>query len=103
MNDRGTKKWTSLMLPEHIKILEDWWQADKKKVKPMIDEQLQIEFGSLLQLALKDDLPVAVTYYADFNFHTVKGKLTVIDASNRRVQVADKEINMDDITEVTML
>ena len=103
VNDRGTKKWTSLMLPEHIKMLEDIWKEDKKKIKPMMDEQLQIEFGSLLQLALKDDLTVEVTYHADFNFHTTKGKLTMIDALNRRVQFSYKEINMDDITEVTIL
>lgn len=103
VNDRGTKKWTSLMLPEHIKMLEGIWKEDEKKLKPMMDEQLQIEFGSLLQLALKDDLTVEVTYYADFNFHTAKGKLTMIDALNRRLQFPDMEINMDAITEVTIL
>lgn len=39
LKDRGSIKWTSLMLPEHVELLKNLWQEDKKTVKPILDEQ----------------------------------------------------------------
>ncbi|SHF55195.1 YolD-like family protein [Ornithinibacillus halophilus] len=39
VHDRGSIKWTSLMLPEHVALLEEMWHTDKKISKPILDEQ----------------------------------------------------------------
>lgn len=105
VNERGTKKWTSLMLPEHVKMLKDMWQEDDLKEKPIIDEQLQVEFGVKLRLASKDDLTVEITYYANQNYHIEKGKLIFLDPISRQLRfVSNNEyICLDDIIEVTIL
>jgi len=38
LRDRGTKKWTSIMLPEHAKMLEHIWKESEHKDKPILDE-----------------------------------------------------------------
>ncbi|MFA1820537.1 YolD-like family protein [Virgibacillus oceani] len=77
-NDRGSIKWTSLMMPEHVEMLNQMWAEDDKKEKPILDEQ-QIEENSIkLQLAIHNSLTLKIKYYKDHNFRTVKGKLKSI-------------------------
>ena len=104
INDRGTKKWTSIMMPEHIKMLEDMWKEADRKMKPTMDEQLQVEFGMKLQLALKDDLTVEVKYYADYDFKKIKDKIIFIDSINRNLQFRNGDnVCIDDIIDVVIL
>ncbi|GIP64468.1 hypothetical protein J32TS6_30230 [Virgibacillus pantothenticus] len=39
VNDRVTIKWTSIMLPEHVEMLEEVWKEQEYKEKPILDEQ----------------------------------------------------------------
>ncbi|MBM7598454.1 hypothetical protein JOC34_000811 [Virgibacillus halotolerans] len=102
VNDRGTKKWTSLMMPEHIQMLDELWKEDDKKTKPIIDEQQREEFDIKLQIALKDHLTVEVVYFVDYDFHTVKGKLDKIDVLNGRLHIDNMRIDINDVIEVTI-
>lgn len=103
-NDRGTIKWTSLMLPEHVKMLNDIWQEDNRKEKPILDEQQKIEINGMLQLALKDNLTVAVTYYDDYDHHTVKSKLLSFDVLSKKLKFANgMEIILEAIIEADIL
>ena len=105
VNDRGTKKWTAMMMPEHIKMINDLWSEDDRKEKPILDEQQKVEIDLKLQLAIKDDLTVEVEYYGDYDYHTEKGKLLIVDSLNRRLRFDDKEteIQLDDIIDVNIL
>lgn len=40
IKDRGTKKWTSIMLPEHVKALRELNAELNKVEKPILDEQI---------------------------------------------------------------
>ncbi|ALX48512.1 YolD-like family protein [Lentibacillus amyloliquefaciens] len=75
VNDRGTKKWTALMMPEHEEMLRKWWAAQDYKEKPILDEQQKEEINARLQAAFHNSLPVEVTYYNRGEFLTAKGKL----------------------------
>ncbi|GEN31675.1 hypothetical protein HNQ35_002040 [Cerasibacillus quisquiliarum] len=44
IKDRGTKKWTSIMLPEHVKALKQLLADERKEQKPLLDEQHLIEW-----------------------------------------------------------
>lgn len=69
MLDRGTKKWTSLMMPEHIKMLEDIWEEDKEVKKPILSEDQKEEIQRTLQEALEQSLEVIVCYYHNKRIH----------------------------------
>jgi len=56
VNDRGTMKWTSLMLPEHIEALNRMWEEQTYKEMPILDEHQIMENNVLLQRVLEYDL-----------------------------------------------
>jgi|SRR5690625_279452 len=63
LKDRGTIKWTSLMLPEHVQMLKDMWQEDKTDFRPLLDEQLLDELNRHLQTALSQNKKVRLTVH----------------------------------------
>lgn len=75
--DRGTKKWVSLMLPEHVEMLEHVFIEYKNK--PVLDEQQMEEIDQTLKYALKTNVNIEMTYYNDGDYMTVRGKLAQID------------------------
>ena len=40
LKDRGTIKWTSLMLPEHVERLKNMWSETEKTAKPLLDRSM---------------------------------------------------------------
>lgn len=38
IKDRGTIKWTAMMLPEHVQMLRDWQSQERSDARPYLDE-----------------------------------------------------------------
>ncbi|MFC2948128.1 YolD-like family protein [Virgibacillus sediminis] len=91
VNDRGTKKWTSLMMPEHIQLLNQMWEEKEYKEKPILDEQKMQDINAQLQLAIHNNLTVNIKYYARHDYETVQGKLLKIDLLNKQIQLNDED------------
>ncbi|MGD7045763.1 YolD-like family protein [Jeotgalibacillus proteolyticus] len=49
-NDRGTIKWTSLMLPEHVEMVKEIYKEQNKVDKPLLDEQQIQDHTFLLEM-----------------------------------------------------
>lgn len=96
VNDRGSIKWTAMMLPEHIQMLNKMWKDKERKAKPMLDEQELEEINMKLQLAIHHHLPVQIKYYSDYDYKVIKGKIKKID-------LADKYIQLDDYTKIGLM
>lgn len=77
VHDRGTMKWVSLMLPEHVEMLKEVFV--ERKEKPILDEQKMAEMDRILKYALKHQAAIEMTYYHDGDFLTLRGKLAKID------------------------
>lgn len=103
LRDRGTKKWTSLMLPEHVEALQEVWREQDYKEMPEIDEQQIIENNLLLEDALENDLEVSVKYYTNHEHKTMKGNLLMIDPLNKIIYLEKEQIEMQYIIEVNLL
>lgn len=82
VNDRGSIKWSAMMMPEHIQMLNEYWKEQEWKEKPILDEQQKEEIGIKLHLAIHDDLTVRIKYYKDHDFHYVKDEISSIDTEN---------------------
>ena len=109
MRDRGTIKWTSLMLPEHVQMINEAFKEQERVEKPILDEQ-QIEENSFaLQRAMKDGFSVEIKYHNGFEFVYLSAKIKGIDVNTKKVKCIEKlnkksfMINFDDICEVTVL
>ncbi|MGV3488973.1 MAG: YolD-like family protein [Tuberibacillus sp.] len=85
--DRGSIKWASLMLPEHVKALREWRDDEKhpKAKTPEYDEQTHEIFDHILQEAFQNRRPLSITFIKDGEPSTVSGLITKLDALNGRV------------------
>ncbi|ASK64122.1 hypothetical protein CFK37_19175 [Virgibacillus phasianinus] len=101
VNDRGTIKWTAMMLPEHINMLNEYWKEEEYKEKPMLDEQQKEEIGMKLQCAIHNNLTVEIKHYSGRDYLTIKGKLMKIDQIKLKLNNEDQtEIKLDNVLDV---
>ncbi len=104
VQDRGTKKWVSLMLPEHVDMLKEVFL--EYKVKPVLDEQQMIEIDQKLKYALEEDATIEMTYYENGMFKKTNGKLQKVDQWRGYIMLLNehgKQILLGDIINVEVL
>nr|BDD44105.1 hypothetical protein 6 [Bacillaceae bacterium] len=100
VNDRGIKKWTSIMLPEHVEALKTAFDELEQQEKPILDEQQKVEIDLKLQMAIQNDLTVTVEYFEDHEYHRMQGKLLMVDVMNNCLRFEDGSIKLDSVVEV---
>jgi hypothetical protein len=101
VNDRGTIKWTSLMLPEQQQILQEMWAEQSKKEKPILDKQELELLDKKLQLAIHQDIPVSITYFSDGEYEVKKGKLKQVNGLEKYLEFDDStKIKLEDVLDV---
>ncbi len=76
LRDRGTIKWNSLMLPEHVQILKDMWKDDQKATAPQLDEQALEELNERCIQAYEEEAIVKIIQFKNGSFHDEKGTIT---------------------------
>lgn len=57
IKDRGTIKWTAMMLPEHVQHLKELVIDERRVEKPILDEQMVEEFELIICEAMKFNNP----------------------------------------------
>ncbi|GIO22410.1 YolD-like family protein [Oceanobacillus sp. J11TS1] len=110
IRDRGTMKWTSLMLPEQVELLRKMREERDRKEKPILDEQQIEENGFQLMMAHKDNLLVEIKHYKDYDFRFYQGYIDRINYQDKYINVVEKlggsdfvKIKFEDIMEVHIL
>lgn len=104
VQDRGTKKWVSLMLPEHIEMLKEVFI--EKHDKPILDEQKMVEIDHTLKYAFANKLEVGIAYYKEGNTLRAAGKLARIDHWRGYIVLLNEHgssILLKDVTDVELL
>ncbi|RWZ58934.1 YolD-like family protein [Halobacillus fulvus] len=107
--DRGTIKWTSLMLPEHVEMIKQLWKEDERVEKGIMDEQKAIEIDFLIQRALNDDLTVKVKVYNGFDYEEIEMKMEYVHKLDRKVYGVNwktkepVQFKLDDIADLSIL
>jgi hypothetical protein len=89
IRDRGKIKWTSLMLPEHVKMLRDWQEEEKYKTKPQLDEQQLEEMNETICCAMETGEPLAITHYVNRDFEVVVGRIHYYDDIQKQLRIID--------------
>ncbi|MFC4557329.1 YolD-like family protein [Virgibacillus kekensis] len=91
-NDRGTIKWTSLMLPEHVELLKAMWEEDRITKKPLLDPQ-EIELLNVkLQNAYNKRSVINLTFYTNKEIVNQIGVISRMD-KNRQSLLLKKPDN----------
>jgi hypothetical protein len=87
IRDRGNIKWTSMMLPEHVKLLRDWAKEDKYESKPELDEQQLEQMNDVICESMSYGTELSITYFEQTRHHTVRGIVHYIDDIHKKLRV----------------
>lgn len=98
IKDRGTIKWTAMMLPEHVQEIRKLWESDKTVSERTIDEQ-QLELINLtIDHAITNQQLVKIIYYENGHYIKTMGHVKNIDTYQHKLSlftVQEKTIRID--------
>ncbi|CEG31062.1 YolD-like family protein [Peribacillus simplex] len=98
IRDRGNIKWTSLMLPEHIKMLRQYFGEEYyDEPEPVLDEQHLEEMNDLIAAPMEFTFPISFTLYQNNRQSSLEGLVHYVDQMNRHLRVIDVERRMHKI------
>ncbi|WP_062231514.1 YolD-like family protein [Fictibacillus sp. FJAT-27399] len=105
LRDRGSLKWTAMMLPEHVKALREFDWDQSKKVKPELDEQQLEIIEETICEAMAENLDLCFTYFKQDDFHLLIGKVHYVDNFRRELRIVDyhdelHKIKLDGVIDV---
>jgi len=90
IRDRGSIKWTAMMLPEHVKLLREWAEEDSYEQKPELDEQQMEEMNHLLCHALEVNQELVITYYNQKRHQLMIGTIHHYNELSQKLHIIDK-------------
>lgn len=90
IRDRGRIKWTSMMLPEHVKMLRDWAQEDEYEKERQLDEQQLEQLNETILEAMEYNRPLSITYYRQRKYELVIGKIHYWNELGQKLHIVDR-------------
>jgi len=97
LNDRGSKKWTAMMLPEHLDLIKTWKQEQFYDKKRDLTEWELEEIEQTIQRAFKMQKLVRLTLWEQNKLHDEVGRVTGTDAYKKEL-LLDTDFSIKRIT-----
>ena len=91
--DRGTIKWTAMMLPEHVKLLHEWQAEDDYVPKPQHDEYDFEELAHQIKTAVQTNSLVHVTYWQNGEAFSVEGTVQALPMQSPKLVILSPQGN----------
>jgi len=85
IRDRGRKKWTSLMLPEHVELLKELWDEENQREKPILEEQMKEFIEKKILNSYVTQRSICVKYYKNNQILRVQGKIIHLDEQKGQI------------------
>ncbi|MCV9886227.1 YolD-like family protein [Metabacillus halosaccharovorans] len=89
IKDRGSIKWTSMMLPEHVKLLRDFDKSQEKIEKPILDEHQIEEINQIICEAMEHNKELVFTYYDYGEIKLYVGHIHYLDTIRKELRLKD--------------
>jgi hypothetical protein len=107
IRDRGSIKWTAMMLPEHVKLLREYEDIQDRVEKPHLDEQKYEEFNEVICMAMEENRALRFTCYKRGLVNQVTGHVHYVDELRQQLRVMDETektavLNVMDIIEINV-
>lgn len=89
--DRGTIKWTAMMLPEHVQELKNWRHEPEEKPPSALEEWQLEELDEKLNFAFAGQKNISLFIF-EGRWSEEKGIIQQVDAQRKLVWLADELI-----------
>ncbi|SFL86186.1 YolD-like protein [Gracilibacillus orientalis] len=107
VHDRGKIKWASLMLPEHVEMLQDFFSEEPPKEKPVLSEDYVNEMESTVQQVIHTKQKVRLDYYQYGSFNPIIGHIIKMHPNERKITVQEasmiSKVPFDNIVAIELL
>lgn len=107
LKHRDDKWGMSMMLPEHVEVLRNYYDEQKKVPRPELNEwDLEILQISL-EKALKSKTDTKIKLWKDGEFYYNRGTIESVDFTRRTIELQDPfcllSINLEEIVDLTIV
>src|SRR5689334_2415368 len=89
LRDRGTLKWTAMMLPEHVQSLKEVLIDEEKIDQPILDEQHIEEFEILIYEAMEYNWTLTFKVFDNGFVNEIKGSTHYFDSIKKQLRIKD--------------
>lgn len=107
LQDRGSKKWVAMMLPEHVALLREYSLEIKREPKPDLDEWDYDAIQHTLDAAYIRKSDTKIIMWRDGQFIYNRGTIESIDLTRRTLELQDPfylySLKLDEIVDVTIM
>ncbi len=108
IRDRGNIKWTSMMLPEHVKLLRDWKEEERLRKKPELDEQKLEEMNETINEAMAYNETLSFVYFSAYEYKLLVGNIHYADPVRKELRIVDEfgdryDLKLQDIVDIRHL
>lgn len=105
IKDRGTIKWTAMMLPEHVQMLRDWQSQERSDKRPCLDEFDLEALYEEIHLAYKRQCLIEIRIWQS-EVKAFTGVVTAIDLRIKQLSLTSSgdvlKLSFDDIIAAAM-
>ncbi|RXT07842.1 YolD-like family protein [Ammoniphilus sp. CFH 90114] len=91
LRDRGNIKWSTMMLPEHRKLLQQLELSQEEESCPELTEDRWEEIQYIIQEAMGEGVEVTLTFFADKRFKHFTGKVKKFDPLRQTLHVVGED------------
>ncbi|SHN18855.1 YolD-like family protein [Gracilibacillus kekensis] len=108
VHDRGKIKWASLMLPEHVTMLQELFEEERPVEKPILSEDYLLEMEYSLQKAIRVKQKIKIEYHSAGKLKAFFGKIDKIKNNQTSVirlynEQEHRVIQLKDVVAVEIL
>ncbi|MGE7949488.1 YolD-like family protein [Lysinibacillus sp. NPDC093688] len=107
IRDRGSMKWTAMMLPEHLGLIRGWKQEQFYDKKRELTEWELEEIEQTIQRAFNMQKLITLTLWSNDHLHDETGQVTGTDLLKKELlletDVAIKRIAFNTIQDAKMV
>jgi YolD-like protein len=106
MHERGTIKWTSLMMPEHVAMIKEAADRELYDVsQPILSEDRMEELNSIIFEAHENNLQVYVQYFKNRRIQLVEGIISKVNVQQNRLEIEAEDgldwVGFDELVDVS--
>jgi len=105
IKDRGTRKWNSFWIPDHVQMVHGMFEEEEIEKKPELDEQELEEMNAYLYYALHEGIEVEITYYSNHRLKKITSKIQSINMVHRYIILDNEErmwLSTEDIVKISL-
>jgi|GEM_PF-1035089 len=87
LRDRGNKKWTAMMLTEHVRDIREWYESDNDVPEPAYDEFSLNALGDDLNMAYQTKADVCISYWKNKRVEKHHGQIVELLTNEQMIKI----------------